>query len=64
MQKHEKVKNIVLQLVPLPMKKLQEVGYSDHNELFGEILNLKGDITFEIGILCGEFSPWQTWELS
>ena len=30
------------------MKNIQEVGYSDHNELFGEILNLKGDITFEI----------------
>lgn len=41
--------------MPLPMKKLQEVGYSDHNELFGEILNLKGDITFEIILLCGEF---------
>lgn len=46
------------------MKKIQEIFSSSHNELFGEILNLKGDITFEIIFLYGEFWLSKTWELS
>lgn len=52
MQKHYEVKNTGLYLVPLPnKKKIYEIVSFGYNELFGEIMNLKGNITFEIILL-------------
>lgn len=39
------------------MKKLQEVGYSDHNELFGEILNLKGTLHLKLSFYVENSDP-------
>jgi len=45
------MKNIGLHLMPLPNEKPEAILCSGCNKQFGEMLNLKGNITFEIFFL-------------